>query len=588
MPGNVSGLIPKVPPGCNYYIRIISTKPSTNGLRWGPLCIGECDITTNNKKDLQFCVTDCFSAPQGQDQLISIDTHTFDSIAVYSPPNKFTTQLLSTKNFAQVGPNGVLGSVIALNDTMMNIHVPCKDSLAKIGVPAGAYYLRIVASNSSTRDNSLGTLIRLSIGAPKAKAPKITAYDYNTQLPVDTVCPGTVLLYYFNPYSFADNSTYLWSCNQINGGVPFFSPQGENSNSLLINTGAPAIISMSVQENNYGCKGPSATADTVVVLGPPAASITSPSAICKGDTIHFEVPFENNTYYNWTTGGGSVIDTANNELNVLYSNTGNYSVSILAINHCGTSNSHLNVTVNSYPAVSAGNDTSICEKNSISLKTNTGINYAYSWSSGNVFLGSGNSISISPDSSAVYTVKVTAPGGCVKNDSVKVTVVKQDIQFKNDSLCEGETLKIGNPEPASSYLWSNGSKSALISVSDTGLFKVTIVNPVELCPKIINFRVKESSSCFKDLKLPNVVTLNNDGLNDNFTPIITAEYSTFKIKIYNRWGEMVFESDDPHFSWDGRIKSGSLAPAGVYYYIAKASYKTKTMDDAKGFFSLIR
>lgn len=59
MPGNVSGLVPVVEPGCNYYLRIISTNPDAIGSVWGPFCIAECDLTTNNNEDLYFCVSSC-------------------------------------------------------------------------------------------------------------------------------------------------------------------------------------------------------------------------------------------------------------------------------------------------------------------------------------------------------------------------------------------------------------------------------------------------------------------------------------------------------------------------------------------------
>jgi hypothetical protein len=56
-PGNVSGLIPNVPAGCGYYIRIRGTNPATIGTTYGPFCLKHCDITTNSTQDLKFCIT---------------------------------------------------------------------------------------------------------------------------------------------------------------------------------------------------------------------------------------------------------------------------------------------------------------------------------------------------------------------------------------------------------------------------------------------------------------------------------------------------------------------------------------------------
>jgi len=72
-----------------------------------------------------------------------------------------------------------------------------------------------------------------------------------------------------------------------------------------------------------------------------------------------------------------------------------------------------------------------------------------------------------------------------------------------------------------------------------------------------------------ELYLPNAFSPNNDGENDllqiyyeNVTCI-----KTFKIVIYSRWGEEVFESDDPLFQWDGAYKNKLLDTAVFVYYI---------------------
>jgi len=65
-PGSISGTIPdsvnneRLPEGCNYYIRVVSTDPVVDSLStpWGPFCIMECDILTNNGEDISVCITD--------------------------------------------------------------------------------------------------------------------------------------------------------------------------------------------------------------------------------------------------------------------------------------------------------------------------------------------------------------------------------------------------------------------------------------------------------------------------------------------------------------------------------------------------
>lgn len=64
--------------------------------------------------------------------------------------------------------------------------------------------------------------------------------------------------------------------------------------------------------------------------------------------------------------------------------------------------------------------------------------------------------------------------------------------------------------------------------------------------------------------IPNAFTPNNDGLNDTFGAIGEG-ITEFNIQIYNRWGELIFESNDMKTQWDGNYHN-EIAPMGVYVY----------------------
>ncbi len=68
--------------------------------------------------------------------------------------------------------------------------------------------------------------------------------------------------------------------------------------------------------------------------------------------------------------------------------------------------------------------------------------------------------------------------------------------------------------------------------------------------------------------LPNVFSPNNDGINDIYLPLMTTYIEKVDMKIFNRWGSLVFETEDPKINWDGKISGSSkLVTTGVYYYI---------------------
>jgi gliding motility-associated-like protein len=93
--------------------------------------------------------------------------------------------------------------------------------------------------------------------------------------------------------------------------------------------------------------------------------------------------------------------------------------------------------------------------------------------------------------------------------------------------------------------------------------------------------------------LPNVFTPNNDGRNDNFTPLNCPEFlEQTEFTVFNRWGTKVFETKELEINWDGRSSSGRELPAGQYFYEAKVRFQSVRRDAEslgfKGWVQLLR
>lgn len=94
--------------------------------------------------------------------------------------------------------------------------------------------------------------------------------------------------------------------------------------------------------------------------------------------------------------------------------------------------------------------------------------------------------------------------------------------------------------------------------------------------------------------LPNTFTPNDDGRNDVFLPLENLFIESIDMKIYNRWGNLVFETSDPEINWNGTLNdSGEELPDGTYYYVCKVFENRlngviETEQALTGFIDLIR
>ena len=93
-----------------------------------------------------------------------------------------------------------------------------------------------------------------------------------------------------------------------------------------------------------------------------------------------------------------------------------------------------------------------------------------------------------------------------------------------------------------------------------------------------------------EFELPNVLTANGDGINDFFKAIKNKYVKDIDLKIYNRWGNLIYETTDPDFKWDGKtIQTKQLATEGTYFYVCSVNeikLKGITQRNLKGFLQL--
>lgn len=200
---------------------------------------------------------------------------------------------------------------------------------------------------------------------------------------------------------------------------------------------------------------------------------------------------------------------------------------------------------------------------------------SYDWTGG---LTNGESV-LGELGTEVFVVTGTSTNGCTEKDSITViTYNKPNIDFTADTL-EGLsplTVNFENTSTgANSFLWDfgDGSTEQNNNTSVTHLFENIGTYPTVLTGTSNDGCSNTSVNTIYVLppqmtyQFPNVFTPNGDSQNDEFKLISVKDVENLEIAIYNRWGNMVFESDKIDFKWNGKLmNSGAECSDGTYFY----------------------
>jgi gliding motility-associated-like protein len=327
----------------------------------------------------------------------------------------------------------------------------------------------------------------------------------------------------------------------------------------------------------------------ITVKAPPTADAGTDTTICAGgQATLFTAPIDPAWTFRWTLG--STLLGTNDSLNVSPSTTSTYIISVTNPFPPPTPQSQRcvvkdTVTVTVDQPVQSSFQDSLCIAGG-TLVLDPGINPAtYLW------FDNSTSQQYTAIDTGTYGVSIQVPGEiCNRLYSYSVGYAYPDSSEQNAFICAGEPLVIDATEPgATSYQWNTGQTSAQIPIDSQGTYVVVINTSMRECPITKTYHaIDVPDSCDRDFKLPNVFTPGSTlGFNDDFEAVTFGTYRTFNIKIFNRWGELVFESDDQHFQWNGNNKKGKPCPAGVYYYVGSIVHPEDTRS-LHGFVTLIR
>lgn len=193
--------------------------------------------------------------------------------------------------------------------------------------------------------------------------------------------------------------------------------------------------------------------------------------------------------------------------------------------------------------------------------------YSYSWSNNET---TNNISNLAP---GTYIVTVTDNNTqCMLSDTLTVTepdslsVITTSVKDDCNNTPAGEASAIvtGGITPYS-YNWSNNGTAATVTGLTEGTYTV-IVTDANSCQSTRS-QLVEREVCDFAISIPDVITPNNDGTNDNWVVQSLQYYTNNTVQIFNKWGDMVYEKKNYDNTWSGTKTNGEPLADGTYYYL---------------------
>ncbi|HTB24242.1 MAG TPA: gliding motility-associated C-terminal domain-containing protein [Puia sp.] len=280
--------------------------------------------------------------------------------------------------------------------------------------------------------------------------------------------------------------------------------------------------------------------------------LNGPRKLCHaGDTARYILhtdPFCSEPI-NWTYDSQyiTVVHANHSYLDLEFKKSGNFLIKVDK-NGCNRITDSILVSVGNVALdASLPKDTILCAGNALKLDAGSGYTN-YLWQDGT------NKQSIEVVDSGTYWVRITDEEGCINTDTAIISSIEA-LPFSflphDTVICTGENLILQPVRSYESYSWSTGETGNSIQIKDQGKYTLQVIDKYG-CSGTDTIMVK-TKSCPLEIFFPNAFSPNKDGLNDTYKPITIASPVVYEFRIYNRWGQLVFETSDPKKGWDGMV-----------------------------------
>jgi len=410
--------------------------------------------------------------------------------------------------------------------------------------------------------------------------PQVGTYYYQFNIIDNYGCPYDTTVYFVvveGPEIFPDtltcNSTFQVSGTiSFDGGIwsstdPAISFSNTTSENPLITASSPGTYIVSFLDNE--CSG--AVSSEIQFLSDISVDLPDVT-VCEG-TNYLIVPYFSSNGTLETANYTILWNTGSTDTTIFANVAGDYIITVT--NACTTDKDTLKV-LNQPSIFSNTLACNLTHQISDTYAPNGGV-----WSSTNPAVTFSNTNISNP----IVNTNIAGIYPVIFTDTVCQTVLnaliefppKMEISLIDTAICIGTNFSLvpfyynlppiqaGYNNPIN-FTWENGNTDLIRTINAAGIYTATVSNQCYLKSASSNVELKPC-----DIQVPNIINLSSNVGNDLFFVQYNG-IADFNCKIFNRWGNLIYEYNDPAGTWDGKTSDGKLVTEGTYFYKINARF----------------
>ncbi len=383
----------------------------------------------------------------------------------------------------------------------------------------------------------------------------------------------------------------LTATPSVAGGTYLWSPGGGTTQSITVSPSTTSIYTVTYNTATCG-----SVVDSALVTVTAAPSVTvNDTTICSGQSAQLSAtPSSAGGTYSWSPGSAT-----SQSITITPASPTSYTVTY-SVPGCSPVQGSGFVNFFNTPIINLLSQSPSCfgiNDGYVSSFVQPQTIYTYNWSNNN------SSAIDTALSAGTYTLTVTDPNGCTASSSTVVNPTPAAtlvIHPSDTTVLQGNAIQLnslfgGWPQSSiTGYVWTPDTVLSCINCPNPMLSTGTMSDSFNIYKLTVTYNngcVVTASDTIRlifpaGLAIPSAFSPNGDGRNDTYV-ILARGVSDFSLNIYNRWGQLVFESTDVNAGWDGNYK-GKQQPGGVYTFFFTIHFQNGKSESHTGTLTLLR